>query len=271
MRRAWCFLSITPHPTIRSTGDDHARCGKPRSLQLMKRGRLMNQRVTTFFSTLSAPRFAVAGICAVAGILATTSTARGQEPRIHWHVMGGYSEPLGKTSDYLQGGYSFGAGFSVSPSANAPVNFRFDFSYGEHNASNRLIDLGQQTTPIQIDGGTGQFWSGTANVAYRVPLAYGVRGYGIAGIGAYHTRVEFTQALPYYGGYYCDPFYGFCYGGYGNTVVSSNSSTKFGWNAGVGVEFLLPYGNSWFIETRYHRISTSTPIEYLPIEIGYRF
>jgi len=207
----------------------------------------------------------------VAAILATMSFARADEPRVHWHVMGGYSEPLGKTSDYLEGGYSFGGGFSVAPSASSPVDFRFDLNYSEHNASNRLISAGQQSTNIQIDGGTGQFWSATGNVAYRVPFAYGVHGYAIAGIGAYHTRVELTQAVPFYGDYYCDPFSGFCYGGSDNAVVTANSVTKFGWNAGVGVEFLLPYGNSWFIETRYHRIDTSTPIEYLPIEIGYRF
>jgi opacity protein-like surface antigen len=177
---------------------------------------------------------------------------------------------LGTTSDYFQGGYSFGAGFSVSPYADAPLEFSFDLNYSQHNASTQLINAGQQATNIQINDGTGQFWSGTANVAYRFPLAYGVHGYGIAGIGAYHARVDLTQVVPY-GDYYCDPFYDFCYGGFGNAVVSSNSVTKFGWNAGVGVEFLLPYGNSWFIETRYHRISTSTPIEYLPIEIGYRF
>jgi opacity protein-like surface antigen len=213
---------------------------------------------------------------AVGGILSAMSVAaRAEEPRVHWHVMGGYSEPLGTTSDYLQGGYSFGGGFSVLPSAYSPIDFRFDLNYSEHNASNRLINAGQQATNIQIDGGTGQFWSATGNLVYRIPFAYGVRGYGIAGIGAYHSRVELTQVVPfgggYYGNYYCDPFSGFCDGAYGDAVVAAHDVTKFGWNAGIGVEFLLPYGNSWFIETRYHRINTSTPIEYLPIEIGYRF
>ena len=54
-------------------------------------------------------------------------------------------------------------------------------------------------------------------------------------------------------------------------LVASSGVTKFGWNAGVGVEFALPYGQAWFIEARYHRISTDRPIEYVPIAIGYRF
>jgi len=49
------------------------------------------------------------------------------------------------------------------------------------------------------------------------------------------------------------------------------TATDFGWNAGLGLEFALPYGRSWFIESRYHRINSSTGIQYLPIEIGYRF
>jgi opacity protein-like surface antigen len=100
-----------------------------------------------------------------------------------------------------------------------------------------------------------------------------VRGYGIAGAGAYHTRVELTQAVPFFGDLICDPFSGFCDEGVGvaDAVVASRDVTKFGWNAGVGVEIARFYGQSWFIEARYHRINTRTPIEYLPIAIGLRF
>lgn len=215
-------------------------------------------------------RALVSSLLLTAGVV-TVSTAAAQEPRIQWHVMGGYSEPLGTTSDYLQGGYIVGGGFSVTPSRNSPLDLRFDLNYSEHNATSNLLNINQQATNIEINNGTGSFWSGTGNLEYHVPIAYGVRGYGIAGIGAYHARVELTQAVPFgYGYYYCDPFSGFCYGS-GDALVASQGVTKFGWNAGVGVEFALPYGQSWFIEARYHRISTDTPIEYVPIEVGFRF
>ena len=195
-------------------------------------------------------------------------------PGAYWHLMGGLSEPVGTTADYLQGGYSVGGGLTLVPSPASPLDWRFDLSYRDHNASSRLIALGQQSTNIEIDGGTGQIWSFTGNATYHVPLAYGVRAYGIAGVGVYHTRVELTQTVPFFGGYYyCDPFWGFCDGGYGygNAIVTSHDLTKFGWNAGVGVEFALPSGQSWFVEARYNRISASTPIEFVPIEVGYRF
>lgn len=195
-------------------------------------------------------------------------------PGAHWDVMGGLSEPVGTTGDYLQGGYAIGGGLTFVPSESSPLDWRFDLDYRDHNASSRLIALGQQSTNIEIDGGTGQIWSFSGNATYHVPIAYGVRAYAIAGVGVYHTRIELTQTVPFYGGYYyCDPFWGYCDGGYGygNAVVISHDLTKFGWNAGGGVEFALPSGASWFIEARFHRISASTPVEFVPIEVGYRF
>lgn len=212
----------------------------------------------------------------LAGAAATANAADpfADSPGVQWHVMGGYSDPLGTTSDYLQGGYQIGGGLTFLPSRTSPLDWRFDLDYAEHNATSRLIGIGQQNTNLEIDSGTGQIWSFSGNAVYHVPIVYGVRAYGIAGVGVYHTRVELTQTVPLYGGYYyCDPFWGFCDGGYGygNAVVASHDLTKFGWNAGVGVEFALPSGRSWFLEARYERISASTPIEFLPIEIGYRF
>jgi opacity protein-like surface antigen len=204
------------------------------------------------------------------GLMALPSLSPAQS--IRGHLMGGYSETLGTTSDFLQGGYFLGGGFSVTPQY-MPLELRFDLAYSEHNASNRLVSMGQQTTPVQIDGGDASFWSATGNLAYYVPFGYGARAYGIAGVGAYHTRVELTQAVPFFGDFICDPFSGFCDGGVGvaDAVVASRSVTKFGWNAGVGVEFARFYRQSWFIEARYNQINTHNRIKYLPIVIGLRF
>lgn len=218
------------------------------------------------------PRSAVVSLLLGAGLAAASTGAAAQDgPLVHWHVMGGYSETVGSTNKYLQGGYLVSGGFSVTPSRASPIDFRFDVSYSQHQATNYLLDLGQQTANTQVDYGTGSFWSGTGNVLYHVPLAYGVRAYGIAGIGVYHERVELAQYDPYGGYYYCDPFADYCEGGNVGLLVSSSGVTKFGWNAGVGVEFALPYGRAWFLEARYHRIDTAAPIEFVPITIGYRF
>lgn len=217
-------------------------------------------------------RTVLAYLLMTACLTAASTAVKAQDaPLVRWHIMSGYSETIGSTRDFLQGGYLVGGGFSVTPSRSSPLDVRFDVSYSSHNASNYLLNLGQQTANTQVDNGTGSFWSGTGNLVYHVPLAYGVRAYGVGGIGVYHARVELTQYDPYGGYFYCDPFSGFCETSGGNVLVASNGVTKFGWNAGVGVEFALPYGQAWFIEARYHRISTDKPIEYAPIVIGYRF
>ena len=201
-------------------------------------------------------------------------SAAAATPGAHWHVMGGYSATVGTTSDYLQGGYALGGGLTITPSADSPLDWRFDLDYANHQASRQLIALGQQNTNIEIDSGTGQIWSFSGNAVFHVPVTDNVRAYAIAGIGVYHTRIELTQTVPFLGGYYyCDPFWGFCDSGYGygDAIVTSHDITKFGWNAGAGLEFALPGGQSWFVEARYHRISAQTPIEFVPIEVGYRF
>jgi len=209
-----------------------------------------------------------------AAVAAQAADPFADSPGAHWHMMGGFSEPVGTTSDYLQGGYAIGGGVTLVPSATSPLDWRFDVSYAGNNASNELISLGQQSTNVEIDGGGAQIWSLTGDAVLHVPIVYGVRAYGFGGIGVYHTRVELTQTVPFNGGYYfCDSFWGFCDSGfgYGNSVVAAHDRTKFGWNVGAGLEFALPSGNSWFIEARYNRISARTPVEFVPIEVGYRF
>jgi len=194
------------------------------------------------------------------------------EAPFHWHVLGGYSVPVGATSESLQGGYAVGGGFSVTPVPGSPIDLRVDLGYSDHQATQALINAGAQAIDQEVDDGHVSIWSLTGNAVYYLPFFYGVRGYGIAGVGAYHARVALTQ-YGGYGGYYgCDPFYGYC----GEGLVAEDSVTKFGWNAGLGVEFALPYRQSWFIEARYNRIQnngagTGTAFEYIPITVGYRF
>ncbi len=190
---------------------------------------------------------------------------------IKWHVMGGYSDTLGNTANYLQGGPIFDGGFSISPQWLGPFEMRFDLSYSEYNASVALINNGQIATNQPLDGGTGSIWSASDSLVYHVPITYGVRAYGIAGVGVYYTRIDLTQSLPYGGGYGYGYGYGYGCCGYAEAVVASHGVTNFGWSVGGGVEFALPFGHSWFIESRYQHIDSTSAIQYLPIEVGYRF
>ena len=192
---------------------------------------------------------------------------------LHWHVTAGFSQPVGSTSDLLQGGGSaVSGGFSFSPRRGGPFDVRVDFNYADNKATRQLIDAGQQQTNYEIDSGRGTFTSLTVNGVYKVPLGTGVRVYGIAGAGVYHSDLSLTQRV-LVGGTYCDFYWGYCYPGVagGDLVVAANATTKFGWNAGLGVEFPLRFGQAWFIEARFNRIETAKPIEYVPITVGFRF
>ncbi len=197
--------------------------------------------------------------------------ALAQQSQVHWDAMGGYSETLGSTANYLQGGYVLDLGVSFTPRSTPPLDLRFDLSYAEHYATISYVNSAQQALGTQVDYGYGSVVAANAHVLYHVPIANGVRAYGIAGVGAYYTRIELDQALPFGYGYGYGYGYGCCGYGYGEAQVAAHGVTNFGWDAGLGIEFATGYRQSWFIEARYQRVNSTATIEYLPIEIGIRF
>lgn len=207
-------------------------------------------------------------LCALALLLLTAPRAYAQEySPLRWYIMGGANVPLSNTADILQTGYNFG--FAVTwREPGRPVGVRFDFNYASNNATRELQNQGSQATGLNITGGWADIWSASVNLEAQHLFSPTTYGYLIGGIGAYYTQVQLTE----YGyGYVCNPWWGYCYYGSGNAVVASNSTTRFGWNGGVGMAFRLQ-GPTLFIEARYTRIETSPqPLEFVPITIGLRF
>jgi len=196
------------------------------------------------------------------------SAARAADPQATWLMNAGYAAPIGTTADYMQGGWTVGGGYNIKLQPSSPLSAQFDLSYTDFQATRQTIDQGQSITPYYVDGGRGEIWAFTAGLKYTGSFSSAVRGYGIAGIGGYHRYVELTQSAI---GAVCDPWWGICYIGSGNAVVANNSNTKFGWNAGLGLEFPLRYGGAWFIEARYQYIEGDKATEFVPIQVGYRF
>src|SRR5262249_9647548 len=99
----------------------------------------------------------------------------------------------------------------------------------------------------------------------EAPVSPWMRFYVAGGVGVGYRRIELTQ-----NGFLCDPF--FCSSGFGrSTLVASDDSTRFAWNAGAGLDFALPGGSSWFVEAGYERIQTQERTEFIPIRFGFRF
>jgi hypothetical protein len=190
---------------------------------------------------------------------------------VHWHIEGGYSEPVGRISDYLQGGYVVNGGFTIAEKGS-PVALRGDLSLSAHNATNNFLDYGTIVSGIQVDNGTGRFFSFSLGPQVSLPFVGRSHLYGFAQVGAYRSSLQLTQRA-LFSGTYCDPFFGFCQGGIssGDALVYDDTRTRFGWNAGLGFDFRGRFGPTYFVEASYHKLEGSQPVEYVPIEFGVRF
>ncbi|MDB6091748.1 MAG: hypothetical protein JWN85_4532 [Gammaproteobacteria bacterium] len=195
-----------------------------------------------------------------------------QQRPLQWHVDGGYSITTGRTADFLSNGWSIGSGVTWRPIADSPLALRADLHYSHFDATDRLLNLGEVVNQTRIDNGNGQILGLDVDAVLNVPLSGGVRAYVLAGIGVDYRRIELTQTVAV-GGFVCDQWWGFCGQGYfpGDVLVDREETTRFAWNAGLGVEFPLYGGQSWFIEARYNRMETRQPTEIIPIRVGYRF
>jgi opacity protein-like surface antigen len=191
---------------------------------------------------------------------------------IHWHLEGGYAPTVGRTSDYLNGGGTVGGGFTFTPSATSPLSLRADVSYSQFDATRHLIYLGEQQSQTHIDDGTGRIVNFDLDGVFNIPLTPRVSGYLFAGVGGAYRRIDLTQTVGF-GGYYCDYWYGYCGIGVfpGDVLIQRDETTRFAWNAGLGLEFPLYSGPTFFVEARYNRIETREPTEFIPIRVGLRF
>lgn len=194
------------------------------------------------------------------------------EQHVHWHMDTGYASTTGPISDFLQGGWSLGGGFSWQPDLSSPLALRTDLDYTRFHATQRLIGINQAVNQTQIDDGYGEILDLAVDGEYRMPLSPYMTGYAVAGIGVAHRRIALTQTVAL-GGYVCDDWFGFCEFDLvpGAVVVASDNTTQFAWNAGLGLDFAVGSGETFFVEARFTRIQTAQPTDFVPIRVGLRF
>ncbi len=194
------------------------------------------------------------------------------EQHVHWHVDTGYVGTTGQISDALDGGWTFGGGFSWQPDFSSPLALRVDINYSRFTATRQLIGANEAIDQTEIDDGYGETVDLAVDGEYRVPLSPYMTGYAVAGIGVAHRRIALTQTVPVVG-YFCDPWFGYCDFDLvpGDVVVASDNTTRFAWNAGLGLDFALGGGQSFFVEARFTRMQTPQPTDFVPIRVGLRF
>jgi hypothetical protein len=203
-----------------------------------------------------------------AALLAPAELACGGE--LSMVINGGLTPTAGTTSDYLKSGWTLGTGMMWQWDPSSPFAMQFDLSYSDFNATGNLVQVGQSHN-IRTNGGSGDIWSFTAAGKYTMDRD-GARGYTLLGVGAYNRHLQLTQTV-YGTGYFCDPWWGYCYPGItsGDIVTASRSNTKFGLNFGLGIEFPVGEESAWFVEARYHWVDSNKATEFIPIQIGFRF
>jgi opacity protein-like surface antigen len=205
--------------------------------------------------------------------LVCAAHACAQDRPIQWHFAGGYSITSGTTADYLDDGWMLSGGLTWKPQPASPLAFMAELHYSSYSVTNDLIHLANLPTgTARIDDGWGNIFGGDLNAVYKIPFGARARGYLTAGIGEYYRQIRLTETV-LVAGTYCDPWWGFCYQGVvpGQAIVADESTTRFAWNVGVGVEFPMGNGAAWFIDARYHELQTKQSTAFIPIQIGLRF
>ena len=188
---------------------------------------------------------------------------QGQRP-VQWDIHGGASITEGEAGRDFNNGGTFGTGVTFHPQPG-PFALRLEVNYARSSATDQFVTANENATNTPIDDGSMQTVTGFLDGVLAAPFGPWARFYASAGAGLGWRRIELTQ-----NGFRCDVF--FCGSGFGRDVlIASQDDTRFAWNAGAGVDFLLPNGSSWFIEARYERIETQQPTELIPIRFGFRF
>jgi hypothetical protein len=190
---------------------------------------------------------------------------------VHFYVDGGYTVTTGQTSNYLDNGWNIGGGVQWRPEPG-PLSLRLDLNYSRNDASNQLLQEGSVADQTHIDDGWADLFTFDLDGVYDIPFANGVKAYLMAGGGGAYRRISLTQTVGFQG-YYCDGWWGFCESGFvpGDVLVDRTSTTRWEWNAGVGVNFPLYGGQSWFVEARYTEMQTPVRTSFVPIRVGFRF
>ena len=195
------------------------------------------------------------------------------QQHFHWHMDTGYAATTGQTGDILDGGWTVGGGFTWQPDFSSPLALRTDINYSRFNATRQLIGINQAADQTEIDDGYGEIVDLAVDGEYRMPLGPYMTAFALAGVGVAHRRLALTQTVPV-GGYFCDPWFGVCEFDLepGAVVVASDDTTRFAWNAGLGLDFALGNGETFFVEARFTRMQTAAqPTDFVPIRVGLEF
>jgi opacity protein-like surface antigen len=177
-------------------------------------------------------RRGIAALPAVALVLLGAPALRAQGT--DFSLGAGIAVPLGDFDDVVKIGWQGMAGVSFWPQS-LPVGIHVDGSFSQFG----------DESPLDIKS---QLIYGTVNAVYQFETseASSFRPYLVGGGGVYNAKETGSDAL-------------------------GGSTTKFGVNAGAGVDFKVG-GARLFVEGRFHDVFVEGPnLQIFPINLGIRF
>jgi opacity protein-like surface antigen len=213
-------------------------------------------------------------LVALAMVAGTALPASAQEKTYDFYLGGGVIFPLSTThSNFNTGGnVVFGGEYHFNDNFSMRAQYRYS-----HMGANADI-----FAATNLDGSLSQNVGQLDFVLGSKRNAQGSRFYGFFGPGVYNGKVQITK----FDGYVptvpvCNPWLGICYpvGVPVATILGSRSSTSFGMDVGLGIEF----AHHFFIEASYvyvwgpsftdpnTLVTTRATGQYLPLTLGFRF
>lgn len=172
----------------------------------------------------------------------------------------------------LDNGWNAGAGITWYPIKSWPIGLRADASFSKFSARQALLTQAAAQAQTALNSGTVKRWGGDTDAELDLPLGPHARLYFLAGVGWYKSQATYRQSQDM-SAQFCS-WWG-CAPGYITTdpiVYRQTSNTQIAKNAGVGLEFAVAPGATFFVDARYTRIGPSwARYDYIPVRFGLRF
>ena len=208
------------------------------------------------------------GLALAALVLAPAAMAQPKKDWKSWYgdVSVAYSSPEGAAGDAVDSGWNLSGGAIYRPT-DWPVGLWTELGYNNFDIKGSILDQ------LGVNNGDVDIWSLTGGAIWSTQSSKPVNFYLEAGIGWYLIDVTVTNpgvgfVPPICGWWWCLP------GGAVpvDVIVGSESTIRFGYDAGIGITFAVGDGSQIYLEAKYHWAQTTNETtEYVPIAIGFRW
>ncbi|HEX5043494.1 MAG TPA: hypothetical protein VFV75_11345 [Candidatus Polarisedimenticolaceae bacterium] len=192
------------------------------------------------------------------------------------HFSFGPSFLQGDASKAFDDGWALHGGATWFATGRPNLGYRLDFGYDWWDAKNEFldqIDTNPGTIGIQPpDDGDARVWSGTVDLLWNSKGTGKVGFYLVGGVGVYYLQAHISE-YGYGTGYWCDPWWGWCYPGIvqGEYLIDDKSSWEWGLNAGAGLTFQVSPNAEMYLEAVWHWLDTPKSGQFVPVSLGFRW